>query len=79
MSDPTHSEVLQFVQEQSCPFVTSSDVAGQFPDVSGRTVRKRLNDLVKRGEIQSRKIGAGAKVWYLECDDSLPEDVHDEQ
>ena len=65
MSEPTYSEVLGFVQENSCPFVTSGDVAEQFPEVSHRTVRKRLNDLVERGELRRRKVGAHAKVWYL--------------
>jgi len=65
MSDPSYSEVFEFVQENSCPFVTSGDVAEQFPSVSDRTIRKRLNRLVERGDLCRRKVGAHAKVWYL--------------
>lgn len=65
MSEPTYEEVYQFVQETSCPFVTSDDVAEQYQEVSDRTIRNRLNDLVDQGKLQYRKIGASAKVWYL--------------
>jgi DeoR/GlpR family transcriptional regulator of sugar metabolism len=65
MSNPSYSEVLEFVQQNSCPFVTSQDVAEEFPEVSGRTIRKRLNELVKRGDLNRRRVGAHAKVWYL--------------
>jgi len=65
MSDPAHEDVLEFVRQNSCPFVTSGDVAEQFPEVSDRTVRKRLNDLLDRGKLEMRQIGAHAKVWYL--------------
>lgn len=64
MSEPSHKDVLQFVRQNSCPFVTSNDVAEQFNDVHDRTIRERLNDLVGQGELQMRKVGASAKVWY---------------
>ena len=65
MSDPRHEDVLQFVHENSCPFVTSNDVAEEFPEVSERTIRKRLHDLVDRGELLRRRVGAHANVFYL--------------
>jgi len=64
MSEPYHQDVKQVVQEQSEPFVTTSDVAEVFPDVSHRTIRKRLNDLVDQGKLRCREIGANSKVWY---------------
>lgn len=64
MSDPSHDDVLQFVQRNSCPFVTTSDVAEEFDEVHDRTIRKRLNDLVEREELKMREVGANAKVWY---------------
>jgi predicted ArsR family transcriptional regulator len=64
MADPDHKAVLQFVQRQSRPFVTSQDVAEEFPEVTDKTIRKRLNDLVERDELESRRVGAHAKVWY---------------
>ena len=65
MSDPAHEDVLQFVRRNTCPFVTSGDVAEEFPEVSDRTIRKRLNDLVERGDLKRKKVGAAAKVWYI--------------
>lgn len=65
MSEPSHDDVLQFVQRNSCPFVTSGDVAERFDEVHDRTIRKRLNDLVESGRLEMRKVGANAKVWYV--------------
>lgn len=65
MSDPSYQQVKQVVQRSRCPFVTSNDVAEKFPEVTDRTIRKRLNDLVDRNELRSRQVGAQAKVWYL--------------
>jgi predicted ArsR family transcriptional regulator len=65
MSEPAHEDVLQFVQKKSEPFVTTGDVAEQFPDVSEKTVRQRLKDLANTDSLQTRKIGPHAKVWYL--------------
>lgn len=65
MADPSHSDVLEFVERNSEPFVTSKDVAEEFTDVTDRTVRERLHDLVDEGKLKMRRVGAHAKVWYL--------------
>jgi len=65
MSKPTHDEVYKFVQQNDCPFVTSGDVAQEFDQVSERTIRERLNDLVDNDRLACRRVGAHAKVWYL--------------
>lgn len=64
MQQPDHTEVYRFVEQKSEPFVTSTDVAEQFESVSDKTIRKRLNDLVEDNRLESRVIGAAAKVWY---------------
>jgi Mn-dependent DtxR family transcriptional regulator len=64
MSEPTHEDVLQFVQQKSEPFVTTGDVAEQFESVSEKTVRERLKDLAEGGSLRTRKVGPHAKVWY---------------
>lgn len=64
MRDPSHDDVLQFVQENNFPFVTTGDVADEFSTVSRRTIRNRLHDLVDRGDLRSRRVGPHAKVWY---------------
>jgi predicted HTH transcriptional regulator len=60
-----HSAVLQFVRENNAPFVSTQEVAEQFPEVSSRTIRIRLNDLVDRGNLESQEVGGNAKVWYV--------------
>lgn len=65
MDEPTHKDVLEFVQRQSSPFVTTGDVADEFESVTKRTIRSRLHDLADRGDLQRRQIGPHAKVWYL--------------
>lgn len=65
MSKPTHQQVKQVVSQNSCPFATTQDVAEQFPDVTDKTIRKRLKDLVEQGKLRRRKVGAAANVWYL--------------
>lgn len=64
MSDPTHSQVKQFVCQHSRPFVTSKEVAEEFGSVSRRTLNNRLNALVDRGELEKRRVGAQSVVWY---------------
>jgi len=64
MQDPTPSEVLQFVRDHSKPFVTSEDVDDHFDEVTDRTLRDRLNMLVKENELEVRTVGANSKVWY---------------
>jgi len=67
MSEPTYEDVLEFVWENSCPFVTTGDVAEEFEEVSKKTVWKRLDKLEAAGKIQKEKIGANAVVWYPPC------------
>lgn len=63
MSDPSHDEVLRFVQQNRDPFVTSTDVSEEYPEVSNRTIRKRLKDLAESGKLARRRVGQ-AWVWY---------------
>jgi DeoR/GlpR family transcriptional regulator of sugar metabolism len=63
MSEPHHDGVLKFVQQKNEPFAATEDVAEAFDGVSDRTIRKRLNDLVERGDLRCREIGSG-KVFY---------------
>lgn len=65
MKEPTPAQVLQFVRQNSKPFVTTTDVAKQFPEVSSKTVRERLNELEETSELEVRQVGANSKVWYI--------------
>lgn len=66
MSEPDHQQVLQFVQENSRPFVTTADVSNEFDSVTSRTIRQRLNELEQRDDISVKIVGAESKVWYIE-------------
>lgn len=65
MADPSYGDVYQCVQQHSCPFVTTTDVSEQFPSVTDRTIRNRLDELVERDRLERRRVGPHAKVWYL--------------
>ena len=65
MQEPRPNRVLQFVQENTKPFVTTAEAAAEFPEVSSKTVRDRLNTLEERGEIEVCQVGANSKVWYI--------------
>jgi len=64
MSHPHYNDVLEFVQQNSAPFVTTSDVAERFDEVTERTIRERLNGLVEQERLRSRNVGGKAKVFY---------------
>jgi response regulator of citrate/malate metabolism len=64
MKKPTEQEVLQFVRENSFPFVTTNDVAEESSSVSKRTIRKRLNGLVSEDQLAKREVGANSVVWH---------------
>ncbi|WP_439027445.1 ArsR family transcriptional regulator [Haloarchaeobius sp. DT45] len=43
--------------------LTASDVLEEL-DCSRRTVHNKLNDLVERGDLETRKVGARGRVWW---------------
>jgi predicted HTH transcriptional regulator len=64
MSRPHYDEVYQVVCEQRKPFATTTEVADRFDTVSRRTIQDRLNELVRRGELEKRVIGSNTAVWF---------------
>lgn len=65
MSDPAHEEVLRFVREHKDPAVSTREVSEAFSSVGKRTIYNRLKELRSRGELQKKKVGAKAVVWYV--------------
>lgn len=65
MSEPYPDDVLQFVRENSKPFVTTTDAADEFSSVSRKTVHDRLDELVARGKLEKRVVGGNTAVWYI--------------
>jgi len=59
----TDDEILAVFRSSSDPVLTTSEVASQF-DVTHRAVRDRLEKLEEAGRLQSKKVGARAKVWW---------------
>ncbi len=59
----TDDEILAVFRSSLDPVLTTSEVASQF-DVTHRAVRDRLEKLEEAGRLQSKKVGARAKVWW---------------
>lgn len=60
--DDMKSALRELFEEQ--PFITTSDLAEKLTS-SRETARNRLNKHVERGELEARKVGGRAKVWYM--------------
>ena len=70
--DPdTVGEVFDARDDVARP-VTASDVVDEL-DIARRTAHNKLNALVERGELETRKIGARGRVWWR----PLPRDEHE--
>jgi hypothetical protein len=61
--------------------LTASDVLEEL-DCSRRTAHNKLNELVDRGDLRTRKVGARSRVWWraidpadLQTDDTEPSDA----
>lgn len=63
----TTADIFQALSRADAPFVTTADVAEEI-DCSREGARKRLDELVKSGELESRTVGSRAKVWYRSHD-----------
>jgi len=70
MQEPTHDQVLQFVQKKEKPFVKTAEVAERFNSVTRRTIFNRLEDLVKDDELVKYNVTDSVAVWYEPDQDS---------
>lgn len=73
MTDPKPSEILQFVEQKSRPFVKTAEVAEEFGSVERRTVFNRLERLAEDGELIKDKVTTNCAVWYTP--DQIPEEA----
>ncbi|WP_267640740.1 ArsR family transcriptional regulator [Haloarchaeobius amylolyticus] len=69
-------------QEDRARPLTASDVLEEL-DCSRRTVHNKLNDLVERGDLETRKVGARGRVWWRPLpveavDDPITDARHDD-
>ena len=56
-------EVFNELEDSARP-LTSSDVADEL-EIARRTALNKLNALVERGDLETRKVGARGRVWWV--------------
>lgn len=56
-------EILEVFRSSSDPVLTTGEVASEF-NITHRGVRDRLEKLEEEGILNSKKVGARAKVWW---------------
>jgi predicted ArsR family transcriptional regulator len=59
----TDQEILNVFRSSSDPVLTTREVASEF-EITHRGVRDRLEKLANEGTLESKKVGARAKVWW---------------
>lgn len=59
----TDEEILAVFRSSSDPVMTTSEVASKF-ELTHRGVRDRLEKLDEQGVLESKKVGARAKIWW---------------
>jgi len=60
----TDEEILDVFRSASDPVLTTSEVAAEF-ELTHRGVRDRLDNLAEEGTLNSKDVGARAKVWWV--------------
>ncbi|WP_338008779.1 helix-turn-helix domain-containing protein [Natronoglomus mannanivorans] len=56
-------EVFKALEDTARP-LTATDVANEM-DIARRTAYNKLNLLVERDELETRKVGARGRVWWV--------------
>lgn len=57
------SEILEIFRSATDPVLTTSEVASEV-EITHRGLRDRLENLEAEGLLESKKVGARAKVWW---------------
>jgi predicted transcriptional regulator len=60
----SEDDVLDVMRTSTAPFVTNGDVANAV-GCSTETARRKLTALADAGDIERRKVGANAVVWWI--------------
>jgi len=60
----TDNQILQLFREADAPVLTAGDLAEQLP-VTKAAVNKRLRQLVDEQELNRKKVGGAAVVYWL--------------
>lgn len=64
-------EILTVFRHSNDPVLKTREIVEQV-SIGRRTLHDRLTRLEEENRLQSKKIGAKGKVWWLSTDDSLP-------
>lgn len=59
----TPQRVLEVLRESDDPVLTAKEV-GEKLGCTSEAARRRLHELEERGDVESKKVGARAVVWY---------------
>jgi predicted ArsR family transcriptional regulator len=59
----TDEEILDVFRSAADPVLTTGEVAAEF-EITHRGVRDRLDKLAEEGTLESKDVGARAKVWW---------------
>ncbi|MDS0295354.1 HTH domain-containing protein [Halogeometricum luteum] len=59
----TSEAVLKILEESSDPVMTAKEIADEL-EVSRDTVGRKLAQLAEKGEVEQKKVGARAVVWW---------------
>lgn len=60
----TYENILKFVRTHDDPCVTAGEIAETF-EITNEAANWRLQRLEEKNRMQSKMVGASAKVWYL--------------
>jgi predicted ArsR family transcriptional regulator len=60
----TNMQLENAIREHELPFITAKELAEKL-DVSNSAINSRLEKLEKEGSVESKKVGARAKVWWI--------------
>ncbi|WP_436932477.1 bacterio-opsin activator domain-containing protein [Halosimplex halobium] len=76
-ADDIYAETLAVFEQQADQSepLTTPEVASAL-DAERRTVYKRLERLVDRGDLETKQVGANARVWWLAADSSPSVETH---
>lgn len=68
----TDSDVLRALHEQPDPIATARELA-DILDVSSETIRRHLTELHDKGQVDRKKVGSRAIVWWPVTDEEASE------
>lgn len=60
----TNDELLETMRNHPRPFCTAQELADRF-GVENKTILNRLKELEEKNEVESKRVGARARVFWL--------------